>query len=494
MPKLSLSATAIERVRCDALIVGVCSQPGEGGGLRAATAVPASITETAASLGATGKRGETTVFLAPDVAATRVVTVGLGSGATPDAETIRFAAGAASRACAGFAKVVSTLGLVDLEAAAQGHVLGAYEFDTYKARSTKPVGAVVLAVGKADRAARATLDRATFTAEAVIRARDFVNTAPNDLSPVTFADQAAVAAREAGLAVQVLTEKALERGGFGGILGVGSGSVRPPRLVRITYRPTKSKTSVALVGKGVTFDSGGLSLKPAAGMENMTSDMAGAAAVIATVIAASQLELPLEVTATVPMAENLPSGSSYRPGDVLRMRGGKTVHVLNTDAEGRLILADAITRACEDKPDYLLETSTLTGAQMVALGSTTMGVMGSPTLRDRVAALGREIGEDAWAMPLPPSLRKGLDSSVADLANVSPNRWGGMLVAGHFLSEFVADGVTWAHLDVAGPAFHGGRANGYTAKGATGVPVRTLLATLGDLASGNDLRDPAESA
>ncbi len=276
------------------------------------------------------------------------------------------------------------------------------------------------------------------------------------------ADRAASAARAAGLKVQVLDEKALAKAGFGGILGVGQGSTRPPRLVRISYTPPRARALVALVGKGITFDSGGISIKPGAGMDHMTSDMAGAAAVIATTIAAAALQLPVAVTATVPMAENLPSGSAYRPGDVLRHYGGKTVHVLNTDAEGRLILADAIVRAIEDKPDYLIETSTLTGAQVVALGLRTMGVMGAPEFRDRVAELAREVGEGGWAMPLPPELREGLDSPLADLANVSNDRAGGMLVAGHYLSEFIPEGLPWAHLDVAGPAFNVGKAYGYT--------------------------------
>jgi leucyl aminopeptidase len=252
--------------------------------------------------------------------------------------------------------------------------------------------------------------------------------------------------------------------------------------VRISYRPQRPKAHVALIGKGITFDSGGLSIKPAANMDHMTSDMAGAASVVATMIAAAALQLPLSLTATVPMAENLPSGSSYRPGDVLRHRGGQTVHVLNTDAEGRLILADAIVRACEDKPDYLLTAATLTGAQVVALGLRTMGVMGTEALRDRVAELAREVGDGGWAMPLPEELRAGLDSPLADIANVAGDRAGGMLVAGHYLAHFVADGVQWAHLDVAGPAFNTAAAYGYTPRGGTGVPVRTLLATLADIA------------
>ncbi len=493
MPKLSLSSTAPDKVRADALIVGLVTAAEPDGVPRSATPGLDAVATAAAGIGATGKAGQVVTIPAPDgFAVSRVVTVGLGAEEHIDAEAVRRAAGSASRAVTGLGRAHSLLGLLDLSAAAEGHALGAYVFTTYKEPGDPPIGNMTLAVPRADKAMRTVLDRARITAGAVARARDFVNTAPNELSPEIFASRAADAARAAGLTVQVMTEKSLERGGYGGILGVGSGSTRPPRLLRITHTPkgaTKNAPTVALVGKGVTFDSGGLSLKPAAGMDKMTSDMAGAAAVIATMIAVAESELPLAVTATVPMVENLPSGSSYRPGDVLTMRGGKTVLVLNTDAEGRLILADAIVRACEDEPDYLLETSTLTGAQMVALGAGTMGVMGSEKLRDRVAELGREAGEDAWAMPLPPALRKGLDSPLADLANVSDNRWGGMLVAGHFLASFVADGVTWAHLDVAGPSFHSGRPHGYTVAGGTGVPVRTLLATLEELANGADLHD-----
>jgi leucyl aminopeptidase len=218
-------------------------------------------------------------------------------------------------------------------------------------------------------------------------------------------------------------------------------------------------------------------------MDHMTSDMSGAAAVVATVILAAKLRYPLEVIATVPMAENMPSGSAYRPGDVLTMFGGKTVEVLNTDAEGRLILGDAMVRACQDDPDYLIDTATLTGAQLVALGSRTAGVMGSDEFRDRVAAIARATGEGGWAMPLPDELRGDLDSKLADIANVSGQRWGGMLVAGVFLREFVAEGVQWAHVDVAGPAYNTGAPWGYTTKGGTGVPVRTMAAVLADIAA-----------
>jgi leucyl aminopeptidase len=285
-----------------------------------------------------------------------------------------------------------------------------------------------------------------------------------------------------GVSVEVLDEHQLAEGGYGGVLGVGGGSSRPPRLVRLTYSPASPSKKVALVGKGITFDTGGISIKPAANMDHMTSDMSGAAGVVAATCLAAELGLDVEVVATVPMAENMPSGTAYRPGDVLEMYGGTTVEVLNTDAEGRLVLGDAIARACEDSPDYLLETSTLTGAQLVALGARTPGIMGADEFRDRVAAHAVAAGDGGWAMPLPEELRADLDSRVADLANVTNHRFGGMLVGGIFLREFVADGVPWVHLDIAGPAFNTGGPHGYTPKGGTGVPVRTIAAVLSDIA------------
>jgi leucyl aminopeptidase len=249
----------------------------------------------------------------------------------------------------------------------------------------------------------------------------------------------------------------------------------------LRYAPARPKARIALVGKGITFDSGGLDLKTAM-MAQMKSDMAGAAAVIEAIIAVAKLRLPIEVIATVPMAENAVSGTSYRPSDVVTMRNGRTVEIDNTDAEGRIVLADAITRACEDEPDYLIETSTLTGGQMVALGSFTTGAMGSDGFRDQIVAAGARAGESLWPMPLPAHLRAGLDSAVADLQNLPKDRWASMLVGGVFLSEFVADGVQWAHLDIAGPSFLTAP-SGYHGKGGTGVIVRTIVATLEELAN-----------
>jgi leucyl aminopeptidase len=439
--------------------------------------------------GATGRADEVVKLPARGaLAAPLLVAVGLGAPELGDAaspEQLRRASGAAARALAGTEHAVTTLSWPDLAAVAavaEGTALGAYAFTAYKrANGRAPLTGMDLATD--DPGAEETLGRADAVARAVVTARDLVNTPPNDLFPESFARRAALLGHDAGLEVEVLDDAALAAEGYGGILGVGSGSSRKPRLVRLRWSGGPApRASVALVGKGITFDTGGISIKPAANMDHMTSDMAGAAAVVATTVLAARLELPVTVTATVPMAENMPSATAYRPGDVLRMYGGRTVEVLNTDAEGRLILADAITRAVEDAPDYLVETSTLTGAQLVALGARTAGVMGSEVFRDRVAVLAREAGEDAWAMPFPDHIRGELDSRVADIANVTGHRNGGMLVAGVFLREFVPDELAWAHIDIAGPAFHTGGPYGYTPKGGTGVPVRTLAAVLADIA------------
>ena len=329
--------------------------------------------------------------------------------------------------------------------------------------------------------AETALRRVRAVADAVALVRDLVNTPPNDLYPAELAARGAAAGEKLGLSAEILDEDALAAGGYGGILAVGSGSVRKPRLLRLTYAGPGARKKIALVGKGITFDSGGISIKPAANMENMKSDMAGAAAVIATVCLVAQLRLPVEVTATVPIAENLPSGTAYRPADIVTFRNGKKAEITNTDAEGRVVLADAIARAAEDRPDVLLETSTLTGAQQVALGMRTAGVMGTEELRDAVVAAGARAGEGMWPMPLPAELRRGLDSPVADFVNSAAERWGGMLVGGHFLAEFVPDGLPWVHIDIAGPSYNTGAPWGYNPKGGTGVPVRTLLATIEDL-------------
>jgi leucyl aminopeptidase len=491
-PELSLSTSLGEaKVLIVGITAGADSTPALSGDPVLGDDLAAELIARLTAVGAKGKAEELTRIPAPEsLPVSSVLAVGLGKADDVTAEQVRKAAGVASRALSGVESAASTLGGFDLGAAAEGHYLGAYTFTAFKSAKSAPkpgegpLAKIALLIADADEEAAATLARSAAIAEAVANARDFVNTPPSHLFPAEFAQRAVDLGLTAGLAVEVLDEKALEAGGYGGIVGVGKGSSRPPRLVRLSYSGGVGEKTpkVALVGKGVTFDTGGISIKPAAGMENMTSDMGGAAAVVATVVLAAKLRLPIDVIATVPMAENMPSSTAQRPGDVLTQYGGTTVEVINTDAEGRLILADAIVRACEDEPDYLIETATLTGAQLVALGNRTPGVMGSEEFRDRVARISQEVGENAWPMPLPAELRKDLDSKVADLANVSNHRFAGMLVAATYLQEFVADGVQWAHLDIAGPAYNTGGPFGYIGKGGTGVPVRTMISVLEDIA------------
>jgi leucyl aminopeptidase len=348
------------------------------------------------------------------------------------------------------------------------------------------VRTVTVVAGGPTRETRAEIKRITTVTGAVARARDWINAAPNELHPPRFADEIAAAAAKAGLDLEVLDERALRKGGYGGVLAVGQGSAAPPRFVRLAYTPTGAKTRIALVGKGITFDTGGVSIKQAAGMWEMKSDMSGAAAVAASMLAVAALKPKVTVTAYIPIAENMPSGSSYRPGDVVTMFDGSRVEVLNTDAEGRMILADAIARACAEGTDYLIETSTLTGGQVVALGKRVAGVMGTPELCERLRAAGDRVGEPAWPMPLPDDVRKGMESEVADISQVNSgmDRAGHMLQGGVFLSHFVTEGVFWAHLDIAGPAYNAGEPTGYLSKGGTGVPVRTLIELIDDIAAG----------
>ena len=476
--------------RTDALVVATAPGPrGRGvvlvdppSGLRA----PARTKLLAAlgALGATGKPGDvvkvTGIGDLPVVVATGI---GDPAAGTPAREALARAAGAAARALAGTRRVA--LGLParsDDETAAglTGALLGAYAFSAYRVETAAghkaPVRAFTLLVADPkDAGTKALVARVRTVADAVALTRDLVNTPPSHLAPADLAEAARSAVEGLPVEVEVLDEKALRRGGFGGILAVGQGSANPPRLTRLAYRPEGAVAHLAFVGKGITFDSGGISLKPAAGMEAMKSDMGGAAAVLAATVAIARLGLPVAVTTYLPSAENMPSGTAQRPSDVITIYGGRTVEVLNTDAEGRLVLADALVRAQEDRPDVLVDVATLTGAQQVALGNRISAVMSNDDeVRSDVVDAAERAGEAMWPMPLPADLRKGLDSAVADIANLG-ERWGGMLSAGVFLQEFVAKGQRWAHLDIAGPSYNEGEAYGYTPKGGTGVAARTLV-------------------
>jgi leucyl aminopeptidase len=363
-------------------------------------------------------------------------------------------------------------------------VLGGYRYAGYKTSDPNPsVTAVTFVVDDADvREARAAVGDGVAVAEAVCFARDLVNAPGGSLTPSVFADVAAERARAAGLDVEVLGPEEIAQERLGGLLAVNQGSVEEPRFLRLTWEPPSDDGSelptVVLVGKGITFDSGGLSLKPAEAMIGMKGDMGGAAAVIAAMCALPTLGVPVRVVGLTPMTDNMTGGAAQRPGDVFTARNGRTVEVLNTDAEGRLILADALAWASDEEPDAIVDLATLTGACLVALGDRIAGLMSNDDdFRDDVAAAAERAGERMWPLPLPADYRPRLDSPVADIKNIGGGRFGGTLTAGLFLQDFVGEGIPWAHIDIAGPAwldepeFENG-------KGATGFGVRTLVALL----------------
>ena len=492
MTNLRLASAETASFDVDAIVVGVVTTDSDVGLAPGADGVDQAfdgkLVAALVGLGFAGEPGEITkIPTFGKLAAPLVVAVGLGD--SYDDETLRRAAGAALRSLAGSASVALLLPAATAEAVAAvttGALLGNYSYLNYRTGDghKRPVTDVTV-VGDASARAEAAMRRAEVLAESVVLVRDLVNTPPSDLNPETLADIAGRVGDEAGLSLEILDEKALVDGGYGGITGVGQGSVNPPRLVRLGYAHPDATKTVALIGKGITFDSGGLSLKPADSMDWMKSDMGGAAAVLGALKAVAELAPKVNVVGYLAIAENMPSGTAQRPSDVITIYGGKTVEVLNTDAEGRLVMADALARAGEDDPDLIVDVATLTGAQLVALGTRTAGVMANDSgVREMVVRAATRVGEPAWPMPLPEELRKGLDSAVADIANISGERWGGMLTAGVFLMEFVPDGVRWAHIDIAGPSFHKGEPYGYTPKGGTGAAVRTLVQITEDVAAG----------
>ena len=498
---LLTSQSAPTATDADALVTGVFQGP--DGPVLTLSTDEIDLMAALAALGATGKAEEITKIPTTGRLATPVVVaVGLGpEPATGTAERqaylerLRRGAGAATRDLAsGRAKRIAIALPAsepdETEAVTLGGLLGGYAFRKYRTSVSGPGDLEQIVYTTHEDAA----GRARILADAMALVRDLVNTAPADMVP---ADLAAVAERTAvahGLSVQVLDENELAKEGFGGILAVGMGSTHPPRLVRLEYSHPDAVRTVVFAGKGITFDSGGLSLKPPKAMETMKADMSGAAAVLAALQAIAELGPAVNVVGYLPLAENMPGGGAQRPSDVITIHGGKTVEVLNTDAEGRLVLADALARAQADGPSLLIDVATLTGAQTVALGNRMAGVMASDdSLAAEIADAARRAGEAMWPMPLPEDLRKGLDSTVADIANVSGDRSGGMLVAGLFLREFVPDGVRWAHLDIAGPAYNDGSPYGYVAKGGTGAAVRTLVQIAADMAEGKLSGSPADS-
>jgi leucyl aminopeptidase len=498
VPTFEVSTAAPADVQADLLVLPVFEGRVPGPGVDAVgRALETDLSELLKAHGARGKLGET--FLIPSLGKIRagsVMLVGLGPRAQAGPGAVRKAAMKAARSGAKFATVASTLASVgrngeqSAQAFAEGVALGVYRFDRYKSQplddgsKEKPrlKRVIALSDGRRD-GLKAGLSRGEVYGDASNWARDLVNMPALDATPSYLADQAKTFARQLGLTAKVWTKGELSRGGFGGILGVGAGSANEPRLIELTYKGggRSAGAPIAITGKGVTFDSGGLSIKPADAMEWMKADMGGAAAALATMRALAQLKPKVDVIAAIPSAENLPGGSAIRPGDVLRHRGGKTSEVLNTDAEGRLILADALAYLAEKKPRVIIDSATLTGAAMVALGIDVWAVMGSDRqlIRELLAA-GEAEGEPGWELPLWTDYRRHIESTVADVKNVGI-RWGGAITAALFLKEFVGD-VPWAHLDVAGTAF-AENSGEYWPKGATGSPARTILRYIEDQAA-----------
>jgi leucyl aminopeptidase len=480
-------------VKDDVLVVGLSTKSAKGalqiesGDLALDTK---ALLQQLNDLGATGKADE--VIKIPGTTTRLMVFTGLGkSVSTFNNEVLRRAAGAAIRNLAGNSSATISLpakSVASLQAISEGAALGNYSFTTFRGSTKSAQKAPLKSITihselSAAPDAKEAVKRAEILATYTNLVRDLINTPPSHLTPDSFCKAISDAVKSAGgssigLKVSVMSESQLKSKGYGGITAVGQGSVNPPRLLNISYTPKGGvpKKKYAFVGKGITFDTGGLALKPALGMEAMKSDMSGAAAVCAATIAIALLKLPVAIETWAPLAENMVSDTATRPSDVITMYGGKTIEVLNPDAEGRLVLGDALVRAQESKDlDGIIDVATLTGAQVVALGTRTSAVMtNNEEFSSHFVKLTQSTGESFWPMPLPVELRASLDSPIADMANIG-ERMGGMLVAGLFLKEFIENDLPWLHLDIAGPSFNEGVAHGYTPVGGTGIAMRSLV-------------------
>lgn len=440
--------------------------------------------EVLKSRGFEARQGQVQIVSSTDGTGKVLAAVGVGKAADVDASTMRAAAGSLVKAGRRH-KHISTALLDALpegcdkaaaaSAIAEGALLGAYSNALLKSEPKKNEIRSLAVVGTGGAKVTAGLTKGAAIGAAICFARDLVNEPGGSLTPPKFAQEATRIAKRDKLTIKVLDLAAIKKAKLGGLLGVNRGSTIQPRFVEMTYKPKgTAKGSIALVGKGITFDAGGLSIKSGAGMMTMKCDMGGAAAVIGAMSAVAAVAPSVKVTAYVPMTDNMLGGDATRPGDVLKIRNGKTVEVLNTDAEGRLVLADALSLACEAKPDAIVDLATLTGACMVALGPKYAGLMGNnQSWIDQVKAAGESSDEKVWHLPLAPEYRSMLDTPIADLKNIG-GAHAGALTAGLFLQEFVSNDIPWVHLDIAGPAWTDADA-GLNPKGGTGFGVRMLL-------------------
>jgi leucyl aminopeptidase len=488
LPEITASTANPAELGVDVLVVGLASN-GEGSQIAASglTAELAdALLDAATAVGADSDRNSTCRIPAPPgFACTSIVLTGLGAG-TPSANDLREVAGYAAQSIQKVSRVAYALPATtsdDVLAVAEGALIGSHRIQ--RTQVLGEAAASLQAITVFGQASPTDLNLARIRAEAIWRVRDLVALPPNVLQPQSFVERVSAMASSLDISIEVLDEAALRDQGYGGLTAVGQGSTNPPRMMILRWSPPSATRHIALVGKGITFDSGGLSLKPANSMVGMKYDMTGAAVVSAVVLASAASATSTAVTAWVCLAENMPSGSASRPNDVITIKNGTTVEILNTDAEGRLVLADGLSAASVENPDLIIDVATLTGAARVALGERYAGLMGSEGAVSEVQEAAKNAGELVWPMPLPEELRSLLKTDVADIANAKPgNTLGGMLVAGLFLREFIgvdSDGnrLPWAHLDIAGPAENSSGPWGYTPKGPTGALTRTLLEIVG---------------
>ncbi len=465
---------------CDALVIGAFeSEEGPsltGRGRAVDEAMEGRLDRHLEAIGFKAKPGK--VVLVPSlgaISAPVVAVVGLGSEAEAQTSRVRRAAAACARSLLHTAVLGSTLHSDGLDgsaaAAAEGFLLGAYRFTSHKTSPEESrLSRVLFLDAQADEVAEGVA-----YGSATTLARDLINEAPSLLTPESLAARAVEIASSGGYASKVWDVEALRKDGFEGILSVGRGSAHPPRLIRLDYEPPEPKAKVALVGKGVTFDSGGLSLKDARNMETMKTDMSGAAAVLGAMSALTTLQPQVHVVALIPATENMPGEDAMKPGDVIKHYGGTTSEVLNTDAEGRLILADALSYASEQGVEAIVDVATLTGAITVALGGKCTGLFSNDdSLAQQLQIASEKEGERNWRMPLFDDYASELESDVADIKHIG-SRWGGSILAALFLRKFVGKDIPWAHLDIAGTA-RSDSASDESPKGGTGTATRTLLA------------------
>ena len=485
---LLLKSIDLKKVKTETLIIPVC----EDRDIHDDKTVSSLIAKAKKLKEFKGDKSEEVVFYTPpEIKADRVIFMGLGKLEKLNAESLRAFAGKAVKKCINMklpevligcpsAKKIKMEMPLPLEAIIEGAYLGNHLFDKYKDEkkysSLKKISFLV----KPDvaKSSGKILKSITTICESTIFARDLINTPSNDKKPEQFTTIIADMAVKENLKVKIFDEKELKRNKFGAILSVAAGSESKPRMIVLEYNPKGAKKTVALVGKGVTFDSGGINLKPTTGLDGMKSDMSGAAAVAATLIALAKLKLKIKVVGVIPVVENMPSGNASRPGDIVKSYSGKTVEILNTDAEGRLILIDAISYVVKKyKPDTLIDIATLTGSCVVALGEKIAGVFSSDDeLAQSIISSGEKTYERCWHMPLPDDYKEDLKSDFADLKNIAGSRWGGAITAALFLSEFVGD-TRWAHIDIAGPSYMK-KGNAYCGVGGTGFGVRLFCELL----------------